>query len=460
MYLAPHHFQAQRRHFDEVVAHTLGALFPYPYGVAALEIDEEALRNGTLAVRQARGILPDGTPFGIPDADAVPAPGALAERASPTRADHLVHLVLPAWRADEPNVDGADGRGNGERVAGANGDARRASRYVAVSHDVVDEVTGGDRAPLSFAAKNLQLLLDDEVGPGDVSLPLARIRRDGSGRFALDPTYVPPCLQVGASPWLLALAQRVVGMLEGKGAALTATLQPLAAPASGGAAGGPSAYAGNDLATRWLLHAVRSAEAPLRHLVQTRRAHPERLWLELARLAGALCTFSLTAQARDLPAYDHDDLGGCFAALERHLRAHLDVVVVPSALVMPLARVDEVLHRVAIADPRCFEPGARWFLAVRATIPAAETAVRVPQLVKVCAERFVLEMVRRGVDGMVLEHLPSPPAAIAPRADTSYFEIALRHACEGPLRQTRALGAYIPDGVPNATAELVVLAPT
>jgi type VI secretion system protein ImpJ len=448
----------QRRHFDEAVALTVSALFAFPYGVAALDVDEEALHNGTLALRHARGVLPDGTPFRIPDADPAPEPGALADRFSPARDGHVVHLVLPAWRRDDGNVDGLPVEGNGAAWPPTNGNAAHsASRFVAVEHEVVDEVTGLDRASLPFAAKNFRLLLDDEVGAGDVSLPIARVRRDGAGRFVLDPMYVPPCVQIGASPRLLALLQQLIGMLEAKGATLAAATRPLPGPPVPGAA--PSAYAGNEVATRWLLHAVRSAEAPLRHLLATRGAHPERLWLELARLAGALCTFSLTAQPRDLPLYAHDDLGGCFAALERHLREHLDVVVASRALVAPLTRVSDVLHTAAVADPRAFEPGARWFLAARSPVGAVETAARVPQFVKACAAKFVLELVRRAYPGMALEHLPVPPAGIAPRADTAYFEITLAGPCAQGLRDTREFGVYVPDALPDASLELVVLAP-
>jgi type VI secretion system protein ImpJ len=442
MYLAPHHFQAQRRHFDEAVALTVRALFAHSYGVTALALDEEALRNGTLALRLARGLLPDGTPFDVPDADAPPAAGALADQASPTRDAHVVHLALPAWRPDEPNVDGTAGGGE--------------ARFVAVEREVVDEVTGADRAALPFAAKNLRLLLDDEVAPGMVSLPVARIRRDGAGHFVADPSFIPPCLQLAASPALLTLLQRTVGMLEAKAASLATAVQPLPGPPVAGA--GPSAYAGNEVATRWLLHAVRSAEAPLRHLLIARGVHPERLWLELARLAGALCTFSLTAQARDLPTYQHDDLGGCFGALERHLREHLDVVVAARATTAPLTRVSEVLHTTEVTDPRSFDPGARWFLAVRSAVGPVETAVRVPQFAKACASKFVLELVRRAYPGMALEHLPAPPAGIAPRADTVYFEIALAGPCAQGLRDTREFGVYVPDALPDAALELVILA--
>jgi type VI secretion system protein ImpJ len=287
-----------------------------------------------------------------------------------------------------------------------------------------------------------------------VALPVARIRRDSGGRYVVDPDYVAPALQIGASDRLLEILRSVIGMLEAKGASLSASLGP-AGIQLGGAA--PAAYIGNELATRWLLHAVRSAETPLRHLLATRRAHPERLWAELARLSGALCTFSLTTQARELPTYAHDDLGGCFGALERHLRTHLDVVVAAKAVVVPLPRGSDTLFGASIADPRCFDPAARWFLGVRSTLPARDLIPRVPQLFKVCARKFVLELARRAFPGLTLEHVPAPPAGLAPRGELTYFEIVRDGPCSQALNQTHEIGVYAPDSLGEPTMELAVL---
>lgn len=469
MYLAPHHFQAQRRHFEESVATAVAALFPFAWGVSAAALDAEALANGLLSLSRAQGIFPDGTPFDVPAADPPPVPRTLAEHFSPAREAHVVHLVLPAWRRDGGNVHENDEPGEGtdagafaEFTAGAFHGAAYAAempRYLAVARTVVDEASGRDAADVRFAAKNLTLMLDDALPEGAVHLPLARVRRDGAGRFATDPDYVPPCVNYAASPRLVGLLRGVIGMLEAKGAALAATL-PAAGPPNGASGEAPSAYAGNELATRWFLHAVRSAEAPLRHLHNVRHAHPEHLWRELARLAGALCTFSLTTQPRDLPAYAHDDLGTCFAAIERHIRGHLDVVVASSAVVVPLARTSDVLHAATVTDPRCFAPDARWFLGVSAALPPNDVALRVPQLLKVCAARYVLELVRRAYPGLPVQHVPAPPPGLAPRAGVTYFEFALAGPCGQGLRDTHELGVYVPDGLPEASLELAVLAPS
>ncbi len=448
MHLTPQHFQAQRRYQEDQAIHTIDLLFPFAYGLSAITVDADALHNGTMAVLQARGVLPDGTAFHTPDADPLPVSFALAERFSPTRDHHLIHLALPRWRADAANVEEATALPGLALLPPR-------TRFQAVEHIVSDEATGDDPLAVRFAARNLHFLLDDDVSDDVTSMPIARVQRDGRGQFQLDPLYIPPTLQLGASDRLLDLTRRTVAMLEAKGSALAATVSQAPSGATGGAAG----YAGNELATRWLLHAIRSADAPLRHLLLTRRAHPERLYLELTRLAGALCTFSINAHPRDVPPYNHADLTGSFDVLEQQLRAHLDVAISARAVVVPLQRVSNVLHTAPLSDPRCFEPGARWFLAVRAELGQADLIDRVQRLTKTCASQFVEKLVERAVNGLPTEHVPSPPAGLAPKPDLMYFELTMSGPCALTLAQSREVGVYVPDAIPGAYVEVAVLVP-
>ncbi|WP_310568704.1 type VI secretion system baseplate subunit TssK [Gemmatimonas sp.] len=453
MHLAPQHFQAQRRYQEDQSSRTLDLLFPFAYGLSAVALDADALQNGTLALVHARGVLPDGTVFHTPDADPSPPPSALAERFSPTRDAHVVYLALPRWRTDAANVDHLDEEVGAREPFDANATPLR---FQAVEEMVIDESTGADPLRVRFAARNLRLLLDDERTDDFVSMPIGRIRRDGRGQFQVDGDFIPPVLQLAACDALLELTRRTVSLLEAKGSALSATMSS----APSGAAGGAAAYVGNELATRWLLHAVRSADAPLRHLLLTRRAHPERLFLELSRLAGALSTFAMGAQFRDLPTYDHDHLTDVFAALELQLRAHLDVVISARAIVVPLAASTDVLHVATLSDARCFEPGTRWFLGVRADVGRAELVDRVQRLTKTCASKFVLELVRRAFNGLTTEHIPTPPAGLAPKPDLTYFELTLAGPCALSITDSREIGVYVPDALPGAYLEVAILLPS
>lgn len=454
MHLTPQHFQAQRRYHEEQAARTLGLLSPFAFGFAALSIDDDSLRNGTLALVAARGVLPDGTVFHLPDSDEVPSPIRLSDRFSPTRDEHTIYLALAPWRPDASNVQEETPQFDGKPASTSA--MQIPARYRARDEIVIDEATGADPATIRFASRNLLLLLDDELTDELISLPLAHITRDGHGQFQRDRDFVPPCLQIAASSRLLNLAEEVVALLDAKGGALVATLSQ----APSGAIGGAASYSGSELATRWLIHAIKSAEVPLRHLVQARQSHPERLYNELARLAGALTTFSLTAHPGDVPGYDHLQLTRTFSELERLLRVHLDVVISARALNIPLQRVSDVLYTAAISDSRCFEPGVRWFLGVSASnLAHADLIDRVQRLTKTCASKFVLELVKRAFNGFATEHVAVPPSGLAPRSELTYFELTLAGPCALSLQETREIGVYVPEALSGAYIELVVLLP-
>ncbi|MDQ2667023.1 MAG: type VI secretion system baseplate subunit TssK [Gemmatimonadota bacterium] len=438
MHLAQHHFQAQSRFFEDTVHFALSSLFFKPYGLIACELDTDALQNDTVALVQARGVMPDGLPFDIPASDAALAPLSIGDRFLPTSDSHLVLLAIPAYRPDHANF-ATNGATHGELAA----------RYIGEPTVVRDDITGRDERTVTIGRKNFRLLLDTDAEDieesGMVTLPVARIKRDGAGHYMLDADYIAPSLHVGASPRLMSMLRRLLEILDAKADSIAQ-----------GRRGSSDEFAQREVASFWLLHAINASRPALRQQMQARRIHPERLYAELARLAGALCTFSLDAHPRALQAYDHDAPEACFDALDRSIRSHLDVAAPTGPTAIALVPNAQGVHTGVIRDPRAFQP-ARWILGVRASITANEVIARVPDLAKVCSSKFVLELVRRAFPGLRLDHLPFPPAQLSPRSDTQYFAIERSGPCWDTIVSTLEVGVFIPDAISNAQLELNVL---
>jgi type VI secretion system protein ImpJ len=439
MHLAQHHFQTQGRYFEDLAAFTLSSLFYGGYGFAGLELDAEALLNGTVSLSHARGIMPDGTPFHFPHE---PAPAALdvRERFSPTHDAHRVLLALPAYRPNQANA-----AGNG---AGAAADPR----YTIDDAPMPDETTGQNERAVSLARKNFRLMLDAEPTDGLVTLAIARIRRDGAGHFVYDPEYVQPSIQIGASQRLLELLGRLVEMLEGKADAMAEERRR---------EGDVAEYAAREVAGFWLTHTIHASLGPLRHLFRTRSAHPELLYTELARLAGALCTFSLDADPRALPTYDHDQPDACFNALDRHIRQSLEVVLPSNCIAVPLRGAEPGYYKAQISDTRAFQR-AHWFLGVRSSAGQGALIANVPRLVKICSGDTIAKLVQRAYPGLTLEHVPAPPGEISPRLGTQYFRVATdaSQPCWKLIVEARDVGVYVPGAIPDAQLELSIVTTT
>src|SRR5215471_15964840 len=432
MYLGPHHFQVQSRYFEDSTSFATSSLWFAPYGVAGCELDADALQNGTLSLLHARGIFPDGLVFDMPECDTLPPARTIANLFPPTADRMTVSLAIPNRRP-------------GARNCAISGEAPDA-RYVSTTRPIHDENTGVDERPVSLGRKNLRLLLDVESAEGLTTLPIARVMRDGHGHFIFDPAFIPPCLQISASESLMLMLRRLIEILGEKSAGMGRTSDGTSF----------AEFSSREIASFWLLHAVNSGLSPLRHLWVSKRGHPEELYLEMTRLAGSLCTFAMDSHPREIPLYNHDQLDETFRALDQHIRRHLETIVPTNCVAIPLKPGEKYFYLGEVADQRCLNR-SRWILAVRAAAGEVEIITKTPQLIKVCSEAFVPELVRRALPGLALVHMPTPPPAVSARVDFQYFSISKGGPCWDHIVQTRRVGVYVPGELPEVELALLVV---
>ncbi len=426
MHLSQHHFQAQSRYFEELIHFVVTSLESDAYGLISFGFDSEALKNDTVALTHARGIMPDGLPFNFP-LEPLPEIRRIRGIFSPTQDSHLVLLAIPPLLEGKANVAASTDNAAGTRFA---------STVVSLS----DEVSGTESRPVAIAQKRFRLLLDSEDTTGLLTLPLARVRRDGSGHFVYDEEFIPPSLQIGAGTSLPALLGSMIELLTSRADALARAAR------SGGQA---------DLVSLWMAHAIHENLGALLHLYRSPQSHPSELFGALSRLAGSLCTFSLTTHPRDLPAYDHDLPGDAFRTLVRRIREMLEVAAPSKTVVLPLSPAEASFYTARVEDVRLVGR-AKWFLAVRSGVGPAELSGRVPRLVNVCSSKHIRRLVREAIPGLPLSHVISPPPGISPRADTAYFSIAQAGPCWASIVETREVGIYAPDSIPDVALELVI----
>ena len=442
MHLAQHHFQTQSRYYEESIRFALEQLYFEPAGLASAGLDQDALQNGVVVLTHARGIMPDGTPFQIPETDRPPAPLDVRPIFQPTDTQQRVFLALPPHRHGAANCSAEDSAG---------------LRYVAETRNLLDETTGLDERPVTIGRKNFGLILESSTESanesGQVLLPIARVKRDGSGQFIYDPTFVPPCIQIGASERLMGLLRDLLALLERKAAGLSKER---------GETGDMLAqYGGQDLASFWLSHAIHSGIPPLRYHLQTRKSHPESLYLELARVAGALCTFSLRSDPAQIPMYDHSDLEECFAQLDKHIRSHLEITIPTTCEKVPLRRRGvRSVFTGTVREELCSDQ-TQWVLCVRSQEKVSRVVSSVVGKVKLASKDALPVLVQTsGMSGLELEHLVRPPNELAPRAGWEYFLVKRSGSLWKGIRDSLGVGVWVPDEIIEADLELAVILPS
>jgi type VI secretion system protein ImpJ len=436
MYLGPHHFQAQNRYFEDSIEFSTASLWFRPYGFNGYELNGEALGNGTLSLVHARGLFPDGLSFHMPEFDELPAARHITD-IFPTMQDSLdVFLGVPERRPD------------GSNCALTEEDARETVRYRAEEKPLPDENTGRDVKMIQLGRKNIRFLVGAESSEGMVTLQIARVRRQGTGQFVFDERFVPPLLQVSASPPLMTMLRRLIELLEEKCRTVVRPKDLGSTTVSG--------FSAEGIANAWFLHCVNASLAPLRHLCVSKRAHPEELFVELSRLAGALCTFSFDSHPSALPVYDHARLDECFDALDRHIRAHLELIVPSNCVQISLAAAARYFYEGRIVDERTLNR-SRWIFGIRCGIGEADLIERTPRLVKICSREFVPKLVERALYGLKLSHIPVPPPSLSAKIEFQYFAIDKSGPCWEHLVKTREIGLYVPGELPDPEIELSVI---
>ena len=435
MYLGPHHFQTQSRYFEDLLNFLTVSLWHNPWGFLNLQLDTEAIRNGSAVLLHASGMMPDGLTFDVPECDDAPPAVNILAAFPPTDAELPLFLAIPRRKDNGLDFDPSADRGS--------------VRYGSIERTLRDETSGIEDREITLGAKNLQILTKDQLTPDLTSLPIARVLRDGNGGLMYDPDFIPACLRIHASDALMVLIKHLLETLTEKSRTIArGDLKP------GQFQVGISAL---EVANYWFLHSLHSAMPTLQHLYSTKRGHPEELFMELSKLAGALCTFAVDSDPSTLPAYDHMNPGQGFRQLDAHIRRHLEIVVPSNSVKLNFVpSAEPYIQEAPVTDERCIRR-ARWIFGIRSDIGEADLLRYVPQLVKVCSARFVPELVKRAVPGLVLTHVPVPPSAMRAQADMQYFSVSTSGPCWEHILQTRKVGIYIPGKIRDPHFELTVI---
>lgn len=435
LFLRPQHFQRQDAYHEARLQNVAAALHPYGWGLRSARFDEQSLASGTVRALQLSAIFPDGEIYHAPTDDELPEPLALT--GLPAGVQHTtIHLALPLLKDHGGNC----------AIAGESS----ASRFVQASHATSDLYTDAAEAELAFLRKSVRLLTSEEPRDPFSTLPIARVRRTATGGFELDDGFIAPSLSIAASPVLQLELRRLLDVLQAKVDALYGHHRE------------PSQHViefrSGDIASFWLLHTANSGFAALGHLFRHPGLHPERLFAELLRLAGALLTFSKGYALADLPAYDHSDPQGGFDRLFGMIRELIDTVISARYFQIALNEVKPSFH-LGRLDSQKIDDKSQFYVCVSADLPAPELVQTVPVRFKIGAPDDVEKCVLSALPGVKLAHVPQVPAAIPVRPGSQYFALEPR----GPLyeRMLKAQSAmiYVPAGVRDLKMELIVLAP-
>jgi type VI secretion system protein ImpJ len=438
MLLSPHHFQQFERHSLGEISFRHG-MQPHMWGVHRIEIETEALKNGRFTLLALDALFRDGTSIRVPAIDPVPASRDLTKWFTPERAQLDVFLALPEERAGLPRV----------HMPGENSGVE--SRFTGEAAQITDENSPESEAEVIIARQNLRILVSGENLDGYSTLKIARLERSEDGVIVASPSFAPPSLSIQAAGPVPSILRVILEILSAKSSALSTQTRQV---------GGTVQFGGSDVILFWQLHTVNAFIPVLAHFQRHPERHPEELYLALARLAGALCTFAAERHPREVPAYEHEDLGKTFRALERIVR-ELGEISSPTRFDrIPLKRIDDSHLKGEIGDERLVAAGSSWYLSAAGDLPEEKIREGLPSKITIGSTHNIEFLVRQALRGVAITYTAVPPRDFPLKAGHCYFRLENQGETWETIVESRSIAIYLRGSeLKGLSFELLVMRP-
>lgn len=426
MFLRPHHFQRAEHYLEHYIRAWGQAHNGYFWGFLNLEVDQELLQQGKIALTEACGIMPDGTPFNFSGAQYAPTPLVIKT----SKNSEKVVLALPSQRA-----------GREEIIFQEKPDAL--ARYLAYEAEVDDlnEVSVSS-TELQFSSLRLRLMLESDLSAEWTALIVAEIQeKSDPPRLQLEKNCIPPTLNCQNNHQLKTFINGLAGLLLQRSLQMSLRLQQ------------PENRNSSEMIDFMQLQLINRYVGQVNHVSQLSHIHPERLFAEWLQFATELASFSLqrTPDAQ-LPVYDHNNLAYCFGELMLLLRHGLSVILKDNAIQLALVERSPGLN-VAIIQDTAMIRDFDFVLAVRANVTADVLLAHFPAQMKIAPITQIRDIVQLQLPGIKLCNTSTAPRQIPYHSGYTYFQLEKSGDLWEQMEQSSAFALYLAGDFPGMNME-------
>lgn len=432
MLLTPQHFQQWDRHLEGLIEDRFRMHDPFAWGITRLDINHDGLANGRFTLLQCTAVMPDGLLIDIPDEDGAPPTRVFTELFHPTMESLSVYMGLPIARMDGMNCQLG-------KEAGA-----RPPRFLAEHIEALDITTGDNPREVLVAKKNLRIFFGGEETADTVAIKIGELVRLPTGAVGLKETYIPPCLWISASAYLLRLLRGLIELLVAKRATFSDAQRDV------------MELVGTDLRKLALVMAVSTHLPVLQHLSQVERVHPESLYTALVRLVGQLLMLVPPNESPDLPFYQHENLSWTFEGLDKRIRSIMEGVTPTRYITIPLDASGDNVWVGRVPESRLFA-SAQFFVMASGDLPDEQVRNLVPHQVKIGSPSKLKEIVAAAMPGVKLFHTPRPPATLPMKLGTQYFRLDDRGVFWEDIKKSQVVALHVPESLQGVKIQLVAV---
>jgi len=446
--LQPQHFQLADLCSQSLLEPVYAFLGPHFWGVGERQIHEAALGNRSFEVRRGEFLFPDGT-YAVFPGNAVVEPRSFDDAWVEGGKPFTVLVGLKRWN---------DGGQNVAVLAGPQRTVDVTSRFVTAAdpEEVPDLHQNGPTAQVKRLRYLLKIFWEterEELGEY-VLIPLAQLERMGE-EIRLSSRFVPPSLTITSSEILLAVIKEIRDAVAARAHQLEEYKRQRGVHTA--------EFGARDMVYLLALRSLNRYVPLLFHSTETRQVHPWSVYGMLRQLIGELSSFSTTidllGEQEDgtprLPAYDHWDLWGCFAAAQALITQLLDEITAGPEYVILLAY--DGTYFAADLPPKVFEGRNRFYLVVETEADPKFVVQSLTTTAKLSSREVLPLLIARALSGAAIKHLDTPPQELPRRARSVYFQIDHHSDQWGYVQKGNNVALYWDNAPEDLKAEMMVV---
>jgi len=403
LFLQPHHMQHFQRQLILQAASDRRLGLSYPYGVIEASLSADALENNMVRFDRLRVVMPSGVEVSFPENADLPALD-IKQRFSGSSGSFTVCLAVPLWYAT---------RGNAIENAGE--DDWRVKRIYRVSEvEHADENTGENAQPMLVRRVNARLIFEDDDRADIELIPLLRISHATGQDVGLpkqDPSFIPPCLVLAASPTLRDLVRDLAFQVEASRKELVVQMT------RGGFS--TESMRGVQFEQMLRLRTLNRFAARLPSLVGAAGITLFQMYLELRELLGELAALQPDRDQFEIGRYNHDNPAVVFNEMSDRIRSLLRGAVAASFTKVDFTQEEDHLV-TTLTDDQLNKPN-EYFLGVTSNEDPRALAKLVED-----GDRFKVmarTMIKQRIFGIKLAEERHPPLELPAGVNLHYFRM-------------------------------------
>ncbi len=447
LFLQPQHFQQTDLYHQSLLQPYQRYLKPHFWGVCDLMLQSSSLEHRLCEIETGEFLFQDGTWAQIGH-NACIVSRSFEQAWVETDKPFTIYVGIRKLNSYEENVTVVESMENLSTVR---------TRYVSTMQP--EEVRDYYQSAPSAQVKSLRLVLrivwetETEAMEDHWLIPIAQVLH-GEGGISYARNYIPPVINLSASPNLLRQIRELRDELAGR----AIQLGSYSSSAQGG-----GKFDATLLRYQLALRTLNRFIPRLFHYTEKGDIHPWELYGTLRELIGEMSTFAeginMLAETvegeRLLPPYDHRDIGHCIEAACSLINRLLgEITIGPQYLVeMPF---DGVCFSADVpAD--FFQQRVDFYLVITTQHDLQRAQHSLLNLAKLASREKVQVLADRSLPGVGLINVPVPPTELPRRPNTFYVRLDVHDEEWLSVERQRDIGLLWPEAPQDAKVELVIV---